>query len=243
MTHPKTRFHSDDWVYVRYTYATRDGRRVFVLRTECNDGSQARVYEVYRWIERHANDSDAKLKAMTLDNQELSLRLADLDLSKPIEAYAYTSEKVFYLRTNLAESFPASARGIIASKEENVPDVTESFIRSSRHTLHGIVSELRQVRDGTRYLLRGQSDAELERISGRLIAFDNARSMLDISTVLPADRVYANPMEPVKLAAVMLLKRDPSDPGVLNHIGLDDFMQRLLIGETPEKKRETAYNA
>src|SRR2546428_9312047 len=28
MTYPNTRFHSDDWVYVRYTYATRHGQRV-----------------------------------------------------------------------------------------------------------------------------------------------------------------------------------------------------------------------
>jgi hypothetical protein len=41
----------------------------------------------------------------------------------------------------------------------------------------------------------------------------------------------------------MLLKRNPDDSAVLSHLPLDRFMERLLIGETPEKKRETAYNA
>jgi hypothetical protein len=244
MTHPKTRFHSDDWVYVRYTYATRDRRRVFVLRAEGSDASRARGYQVYRWIERHTDDRAARLAAMTIDNQELNLTLGDLDLAKPIEAYAYTSEKVFYLRTNLAENFPLSAREILASKEENVPDVTESFLRAARPTLDNIVETLLDSRDrALRNLLGGKPESEVEQICGRLIAFDNARSMLDISKVLPAERVYANPMEPVKLAAVMLLKRNPDDLDILNHLPLDTFMERLLIGETPDKKRETAYNA
>ncbi len=244
MAYPKTRFHSDDWVYVRYTYATRDGRRLFVLRAHGTNGSQARGYQVYRWIERHATDRNARLVAMGLDNQELNLTLGDLDLSKPIKAYAYTSEKVFYLRTNLAENFPAAAGEILASKEENVPDVTQDFFQRYQATLHNIVRDLKADRDGKiRDLLRGRSDGDLDRICGRLIAFDNARSMLDIGKVLPLERVYSNPLEPVSLAAVMLLKRNSDDPTVLAHLSLDEFMERLLIGETPDKKRETAYNA
>jgi hypothetical protein len=50
-------------------------------------------------------------------------------------------------------------------------------------------------------------------------------------------------MEPARLVAVMLLKRNADDPTVLEHLSLDQFMERLLIGETPDKKRETAYNA
>ncbi len=244
MPHPKTRFHSDDWVYVRYTYPTRDGRRIFVLSAEGSDRSKARGYEVYRWIERHAADGAARLRVMTLENQEFALTLRDLDLTKPLEAYAYTSEKVFYLRTNLAENFPASARTILASKEENVPDVTAAFLRASRPTLENMMASLRQTDDGKLPELgRGKSENELAEICGRLIAFDNARSMLDISKVLPPERVFTNPMEPVRLAAVMLLKRNPDDPSVLGYLSLDTFMERLLIGETPDKKRETAYNA
>lgn len=244
MSYPKTRFHSDDWVYVRYTYPTRGGRRVFVLRAEGSDGSKACGYQVYRWIERHAQDASARLTAMTLDNQELSLTLGDLDLAKPIEAYAYTSEKVFYLRTNLAENFPLATCEILASKEENVPDVTNGFLHRNEATLQSVVQDLQDAKHGELCgQLRGKSGRELEQIAARLIAFDNARSMLDISKVLPATRVYTNPMEPVKLVAVMLLKRNADDPTILAHLSLGQFMECLLIGETPDKKRETAYNA
>ena len=244
MTFPKTRFHSDDWVYVRYTYATREGKRVFVLRAEGTDRTRAQGYQVYRWIERHAGDRDARLGVMTLDNLEKTLKLGDLDLSRPTQAYAYTSEKIYYLRTNLAENFPAAACEILASKEENVPDVTNTFLTRSRPVLKNIADELKELNDRRlRAVLEKKSERELLEICGRLIAFDNARSMLDIGKVLPVERVFSNPMEPVKLAAVMLLKRNPDDSAVLSHLPLDRFMERLLIGETPEKKRETAYNA
>lgn len=244
MTYPSTRFHSDDWVYVRYAYATRGRERVSILKAEGTDGSCAQGYEVYQWIERHANDADAVLHGRFLDNREKTLRLGDLDLSKPLEAYAYTSEKVFYLRTNLAENFPISAFEILASKEENVPSVSENFLSQHADTVRKMIRDIREVerREGIR-ALASRPDSDLQQLCGRLIAFDNARSMLDIGKVLPRDRVYVNPLEPLRLAAVMLLKRNADDPTVLNHIKLEAFMERLLIGETPEKKRETAYNA
>jgi hypothetical protein len=240
MNYPRTRFHSDDWVYVRYAYTTRQGGRVLVLAGESSDGSSARGYQVYRWIESHAQDRSARISCMTLQNQELSLTLADLDLTKDLEAYAYTSEKVFYLRTNLVENFPLAALEIMSSKEENVPDVSAGFIGRHNATLQNIVGDLLHCHSDK---LAGKPPNELEQMAGRLIAFDNARSMLDITKVLAPDRVYANPMEPVKLAAVMLLKRNPDDRTVLSHALLESFMGKLLIGETPEKKRETAYNA
>src|SRR5881396_916523 len=76
MSYPKTRFHSDDWVYVRYTYRTRGGKRVFLLSAAGSDGSKARGYEVYRWVEAHPGDGRARLTAMTLDNRPLELALA-----------------------------------------------------------------------------------------------------------------------------------------------------------------------
>lgn len=244
MTFPKTRFHSDDWVYVRYTYSTCDGRRVFVLSAEGADGTKARGYQVYRWIERHTKDARARLTAMTLDNQELNLTLGELDLAKRLEAYAYTSEKVFYLRTNLVENYPLAAGEILASKEENVPDISNGFILKHKAVLQSIIHDFQEAQHGKlAELLKGKSGAALEGIAGRLSAFDNARSMLDMAKVLPAERAYTNPMEPVRLAAVMLLKRNPDDPAILDHLELDPFMERLLIGETPDKKRETAYNA
>jgi hypothetical protein len=244
MTYPQTRFHSDDWVYVRYTYRTRDGRRVFVLTAEGSDGSKARGYQVYGWIERHTADAAARLTAMTLQDEPLQLALSDLDLAKPLEAYAYTSEKVFYLRTNLAENYPLAACEILASHGENVPDVSDAFVRQHDATLENVVSDIQSLHRGDQCSpLAGKSADEMKHIFGRLIAFDNARAMLDMSKVLPAERVYTNPMEPVKLAAVILLKRNADDPSVLSHLSIDTFMERLLIGETPDKKRETAYNA
>jgi hypothetical protein len=244
MNYPNTRFHSDDWVYVRYTYATRDGQQVFVLGAEGSDGSKARGYQVYRWIESHRDDHPARLGAMTHDHRTLNLTLGDLDLDKPLEAYAYTSEKVFYLRTNLVENFPLAACEILASKEENVPDVTGAFLKHHSATLQNILGDLRGRRDSHLCaILRNRSEDELEQIFARLIAFDNARCMLDITRVLPIERVYANPMEPVKLVAVMLLKRNPDNPTVLASLPLEAFVEPLLIGETPDKKRETAYNA
>lgn len=244
MEYPETRFHSDDWVYVRYTFTTRDGRRVFVLEAEGTSGEKARGYQVYRWIESHQNNAGARLRAMTFDNAKIQLSLGELDLARPIEAYAYTSEKVFYLRTNLAENFPLAAFQILASKEENVPDVTRGFIERHAETLIAIASEIQAHSDAShRALFDRASGDELRQIAGRLIAFDNARSMLDIAKVLPRDRVYTNPMEPVKLAAVMLLKRNADDPTVFAHALLESFMDKLLIGETPDKKREIAYNA
>jgi hypothetical protein len=85
--------------------------------------------------------------------------------------------------------------------------------------------------------------AQLDELCSRLIAFDNARSMLDITKVLPSQQVFTNPMEPAHLTEVILLKRNSDDPLVLERLSLDRFMRRLLIGETPEKKREIAYNA
>ncbi len=243
VTWPNTRFHSDDWVYVRYAYATRDGRRVLILDAEGSDGSTARGFRVYRWIERHSEDKAATLSAMTLSNQQLELTLGDLDLSHPAEAYAYTSEKVFYLRTNLVENFPLAALEIMRSKEENVPDISDGFLNRYGSTVQNVLTDLKAFHGKLHEVVDGKSDRDLAEIAGRLIAFENARSMLDISKVLPADRVFTNPMEPVRLAAVMLLKRDPGDSTVLNHVLLEPFMERLLIGETPDKKRETAYNA
>ena len=240
---PKTRFHSDDWVYVRYAYRTCDGHRVLVLGAEGSDGTTARGYKVYRWIERHSDDRAACLSAMTLSNQQLDLTLGDLDLAQPPEAYAYTSEKVFYLRTNLVENFPLAALEIMRSKEENVPDVADGFLERYRSTIESVLADLKAFHGRQHDVVDGKSDRDLGEIAARLIAFDNARSMLDIGKVLPADRIFTNPMEPVRLAAVMLLKRDPDDATVLNHVLLEPFMERLLIGETPDKKRETAYNA
>ncbi len=248
MTFPHTRFHSDDWVYVRYTYATRDGRRVFLTNARGTDGSSARGYKVYGWVESHSRDAEAELSGMALDNQPVQLRLKDLGLKAPLQAYAYTSEKVYYLRTNLAENFPLCSFQILASKGENIPDSTPQALDAFKPIIADMVQDILSSNGGSGAAARGPDlrslpRQELESICARMIVFDNARSMLDIAKVLPSERVFTNPMEPVKLAVVMLLKRDRDETNVLDNLTLDEFMDRLLIGETPDKKRETAYNA
>jgi hypothetical protein len=41
----------------------------------------------------------------------------------------------------------------------------------------------------------------------------------------------------------MLLKRDPRERTVLESLSLGKFIGKLLRGETPDRKKETAYNA
>ena len=186
---------------------------------------------------------------MGLDNRPVQLHMKDLNLGQPVRAYAYTSEKVYYLRTNLAENFPLCSFQILASKGENIPDVTSKALDAFKPTIADMVKDILSFDGASDGAAAGGPDlrslprAELESICGRMIVFDNARSMLDIARVLPTERVFTNPMEPVALAAVMLLKRDRDDSKILDNLTLDQFMERLLIGETPDKKRETAYNA
>jgi hypothetical protein len=148
------------------------------------------------------------------------------------------------LRSNLVESFPDTADAILRSNLENVPAPTSAFLRSNRQTIDSIVTSVQEsanpvVRNGL-----GALPAEsLRALVAALYAFDNARAMLDITAVFPPARVYTNPMEPVRVSTVFLLKRDPTNRVVLRTLSLDQFMDRLLIGQTPDGKREIAYNA
>jgi len=244
MGYPQTRFHSDDWVYVRYTYATGDGRRLHPLAVRLRDGTQIRGFPVFRWLENQAGaHADAAVQGLDLDNREVTIPVTNLDFSAPLEAYAYTSEKIFYLRTNLVENFPLSAMQMLRSKMENVPDVAPEFLRQNEVMLHDLVDAIRREGGEVTAFFAGQSRDEVTRLLARMIAFDNARAMLDISKVLPVERVFTNPMEPTRLATVVLLRRDREDATVVERLSLPAFMSALLIGETPDKKREIAYNA
>jgi hypothetical protein len=241
-TYPNTRFHSDDWVYVRYTYATRDGRRIAPLEVTPAHGAPIRGYRVFRWLEDHRGDA-GQIRGLDLENRETTAQIAALDLGQPVEAYAYTSEKIFYLRTNLVSSFPLSAYEMVRSRLENVPDVTAKFLQERADDLDALVEDV--LRDpgpaGNYFQTLGREQART--LLARLIAFDNGRAMLDITRILPADRVVTNPMAPTRLASVMLLKRDPRERTILESLSLAKFIGRLLRGETPERKKETAYNA
>jgi hypothetical protein len=240
-----TRFHSDDWVYVRYARATRDGRLVLPvsIQSDADGGEVARGFACNPWIDAHP-DATGTARCLGLDNEPVTVRLEDLDRRRPVQAYAYTSERHFYLRSNLVESFPACAPALLQSDLENVASVSNAFLKANAATIDAIVDELRAGTDpevGNR--IGALPAPQLARLVASLFAFDNSRAMLDIRSVFPSERVVTNPMEPLRLSSVFLLKRDPSDPVVLTSLSLDRFMERLLVGATPDGKREIAYNA
>ncbi|OLC53031.1 MAG: hypothetical protein AUH85_15105 [Chloroflexi bacterium 13_1_40CM_4_68_4] len=237
MEFPNTRFHSDDWVYVRYAYRTRDGSLICPLRIEQEEREVARGYRCFGWIEQHRN-AKAVVHGRALDDKPMTIPLDQLDLSQPTEAYAYTSEKVFYLRSNLVESFPESAFNIIRSRFENAPDVTPEFLRENKETIEAVAAKLRGRAPFDRI-----SDDELRTTIARMFAFDNTRAMLDIRTVFPRERVYANPMEPCRITTVMLLKRNFDEDLVAERLTIEKFMARLMVGRTPLGTKEIVYNS
>jgi len=78
---------------------------------------------------------------------------------------------------------------------------------------------------------------------GRFFAFENTRAMLDITTVFPNERVFTNPMEPARIHAVMLIKRNFDEDVVIERLTIDKFMARLLVGRTPAGTKEIVYNS
>ena len=236
MEFPNTRFHSDDWVYVRYAYPTKDGRKVSPARVVVDGKDVARGWQTYRWLEEHKG-SGATVIGRALDDAEVTASTKDLDVDHP-EAYAYTSEKVFYLRSNLVENFPQAAYDMIRSRLENAPDVTPEFMRENKTSIDAVFAKL----EGTSPFDK-MSDDELRTTIGRFFAFENTRAMLDITTVFPKERVFTNPMEPARISAVMLLKRNFDEDLVIERLSLAKFMARLLVGRTPTGTKEIVYNS
>src|SRR5256712_2105395 len=142
MEFPNTRFHSDDWVYVRYAYRTKDGKIVSPMRILDGGEEVARGYQCYRWLEQHRS-SDATVVGRGLDDREITAAARDLDIEHP-EAYAYTSEKVFYLRSNLVENFPQAASAMIRSRLDNAPDLTPQGLLPTKTTIDAIEQHLRR---------------------------------------------------------------------------------------------------
>ncbi|MGH2500516.1 MAG: hypothetical protein ACRDF0_10575 [Candidatus Limnocylindria bacterium] len=236
MDFPNTRFHSDDWVYVRYAYPLRGGAPVSPMRVIEDGAEVARGYQCYRWLEEHAR-SAATVMARGLDDAEITCAAKDLDVDAP-EAYAYTSEKVFYLRSNLVESFPQAAFDMIRSRLENAPDVAPEFLAEHAAIIDAVFAKLQGKPPFDR-----MSAGELRTTIARLFAFDNTRAMLDITTVFPRERVFTNPMEPARVHAVLLLKRNFDEDLVLERTTIDQFMARLMVGLTPMGTREIVYNS
>jgi hypothetical protein len=153
----------------------------------------------------------------------------------PIAAYAYISERRFYLRSNIVESFPAALAALMQSKLENCPNVTAEFMDRRRTALDRAVCEL----DGRLHI----SHEEMAQEMARLMAFNNARAMLDIRRFFGEERVYTNPLTPLRLTSVFLLRRDADDDRVLRRLSEAQFVADLLVGRTPMGIMETAYNA
>jgi hypothetical protein len=237
MEFPRTRFHSDDWVYVRYAYRTKDGRRISPTVIWHEGAEAARGYQCFGWIAEHKG-AKAVIQGRALDDAALTLPLSELDLSQPTEAYAYTSEKVFYLRSNLVENFPEAAFDMIRSRLENSPDVSPEFVEENAATLHAVAERLRG-----RPPFDAMADDELKTTIARMFAFDNTRAMLDITTVFPRERVFTNPMEPCRITTVFLLKRNFDEDVVLERLSIDRFMARLMVGLTPMGTKEIVYNS
>ncbi len=242
MDHANSRFHSDDWVYIRYAYTTRNGKRVVPI-TVTDGTTQVHGYQCFRWLETNAHRHDAIVQALTLANEPLELTASDLDLSVPREAYAYTSEKIFYLRSNLVENFPLAACELLHTSFENVPDITPAF-REQHKALIQSAADAALTTDAAHCgFLSEMTREQVEDRMGRMVAFDNARAMLRIENVFTPERCFVNPIEPVKLRVVFLLKRDPREDNVLESLDEAQFLTRLMIGLTPDGKKETAYNA
>ncbi len=242
MEYPNTRFHSDDWVYVRYAYRTKDGGLLCPLRIEQEEREVARGYRCFGWIEQHRG-AKAVVHGRGLDDKPMAVAVDQLDLEKPTEAYAYTSEKVFYLRSNLVENFPIAGFDIIKSRLENAPDVSPEFARENAATIDAVIAGLGHDPRFAGSPFGRMSDDELRATVARLYAFDNARAMLDITTVFPRERVYTNPMEPCRITTVMLLKRNFDEDVVAERLSVDRFMARLMIGLTPLGTKEIVYNS
>jgi hypothetical protein len=238
MEFPGTRFHSDDWVYVRYAYRTKDGKVLSPARILDGGEEVAKGYQTYAWLEGHRS-SDATVIGRALDDREITATARDLDVEHP-EAYAYTSEKVFYLRSNLVENFPQAAFDMVRSRLENAPDVTPEFMTENKSTIDAVAAKLKAMNKPP---FDTMDDKTLRDMVGRFFAFENTRAMLDITTVFPKERVFTNPMEPARIHAVMLIKRNFDEDVVVERLTIDRFMARLLVGRTPAGTKEIVYNS
>jgi hypothetical protein len=231
---PGSAFHSDDWVYLRYAIPLRDGTHVSPVSLRTPDGSLVRGYRVLPWLAAHGAPAGAAVDVLTLNNGRRTVASDEIDVKAPPAAYAYISEKWFYLRSNIVESFPAALPALLQSKLENCPSVTAEFMDRQRPVLNHAVSEL----DGRLHV----SHEELAHLLARLMAFGNARAMLDITNVFGEERAYTNPLRPLRLSSVFLLRRDADDDRVLRRLGEAQFIAGLVVGRTPTGTMETAYN-
>ncbi len=230
---------SHNMVFVRYTLAMRDGRRIAPFEVVPVHGRPVRGYRVFRWLEAHRGAA-GEIRGAGLDHADIRAPLSALDLASPIEARAYAGAKGAYVRSDLVGLIPAIAPALFESPLENVPDAVPEWIASRAAELDGLADAvlLAAAPDagslGSRDDLRGRLAA--------LLACPAARGMVDFAWGGAGGRVVANPMDGVPLSTVVLLRRDPRDRTVLASLPLAPFITRVLTGEAPDGTREVAYN-
>src|SRR5205807_896117 len=138
---------------------------------------------------------------------------------------------------NLVENFPIAAFDFAKSRLENAPDVTPEFLLQNKASIDAVELQLRRKPPFDK-----MDNQHLRETIARFFAFDNTRAMLDITTVFPKERVFANPLEPARINAVMLIKRNFDEDVVVDRLTIDEFMARLLVGRTPSGTKEIVYN-
>jgi hypothetical protein len=236
MTLEGSRFHSDDWVYVRYTIPDKQGSPVSPTVLPGPKGHVAGHEAIELVMQRGVRPGD--YKGFDLLGHLVEGSTADLELAAPLSAYAFTSERLFYLRSNLVESFAPATPALLGSVFENVPDVSPEYLSAQSELIAMLKADIDTSQD------RNLAESPmLPSLLARMFAFDNARAMLDTSRVFGSDRVFTNPMEPTPLKVVFLLKRDFDSSEVLAPLDREAFLGTLLIGKTPSGTEETAYNA
>jgi hypothetical protein len=152
-------------------------------------------------------------------------------------AYGFTSERELYVRTNLVESFPEAALAFLGVDLENVPPLSGEL----RERLGPRARALAAGLDWRRLPEPGAGDRLWEDLA-RLLAFDNARAMVDPAALFPGRSVWS-PHDGLPLAGVVLLDQDADDSTVLERLDENAFLGRVLAGRTPRGEAQTAFNA
>jgi len=233
---PGTRFHSDDWVYVRYCIRTKDGE--YVLPIEIT--GRAKGYSVYKWLEEN-KASPQKAKVLSLDNRILEVDTNQLDLDEPVKAFAFISEKTSYIRTDIVESFPQYTYNVINARLENVPDYENKAYEEKKEAIDSMCQTALESQNSAK--LRQLGPDKLKEFITRLVTFKNSRAILDAVQVFGKDRIFTNPLEPIEINNVILLKRNFNEYKILESLDVDTFCSRLIVGLAPDGTKEIAYNA
>lgn len=94
MREPDARLIGAAGAFVRFAFSTKQGRWVSPV---C--AGEARGWRVFRWLETHPGETDAPVRAITLDDRVHDLKLKDFDLSAPPRAFAFPADRRAYVPT------------------------------------------------------------------------------------------------------------------------------------------------